>query len=148
MQACGQAAVAALGSSFALKRSSLDRSTEGVDAPTSLLRLGIDNMVDLADGFDDSEELLAALGAADQRERAQAIHAWEHSRRRCQILARQKLRPGDRTIPPHTTTTTTPVPTLTTSAPAPLLPPPPPPPPSIPFRGNIHSCGCLRGSGA
>merc|ERR1712129_403371 len=46
-QACGQAAVAALGSSFALKRSSLDRSTEGVDAPTSLLRLGIDNMVDL-----------------------------------------------------------------------------------------------------
>ena len=64
---CGPAPGLTLGSSFALKRSSLDRSTEGVEAPTSLLRLGIDNMVDLADSFDDSEELLSALGAADQQ---------------------------------------------------------------------------------
>ena len=54
------------GPTFFLSRSARDASTEGVLAPTWLLEQGISNMLDLAEAFDDAEEVRAAFGAAAQ----------------------------------------------------------------------------------
>ena len=136
-----QAAAVPLGSSFALMRSSLDRSTEGVHAPRCLLRLGIDNMVDLADCFDDGQELLAALSAADQQEQALALQAWTQSRRRCDALARLRTPVTALPAPAITPATTYHI----TPAPAPTPPdPPPPPPPATHFEPSSETADCSR----
>ena len=56
------------GPTFALARSSREEATEGVTVPTCLLALGITNMLDFAEAFDDDAEVRAACGAAAQTE--------------------------------------------------------------------------------
>ena len=79
------------GPTFVLPRSSREVATEGVLAPTWLLALGIGNMLDFAESFDDEEEVRVASGAAAQHEQELAVQAWTQCRRRAPTLAKRML---------------------------------------------------------
>ena len=77
MEEIAESAAIGLGPTFFLTRGGIDRSTEGVVAPTRLLELGISSMLDLADAFSEEEEVRSACGAADQTSQDLAVQAWQ-----------------------------------------------------------------------
>ena len=88
MEEIAESAAIGLGPTFFLTRGGIDRSTEGVVAPTRLLELGISSMLDLADAFSEEEEVRSACGAADQTSQDLAVQAWQQCRRRAPALAK------------------------------------------------------------